>query len=382
MGSPAKSDFLELNMQPNPNPPPIDRYRAIFDQMPDGLFIFDERFLLVDVNRAGAALLGYTVDEMQGLPLEALLQSPEEVTLPEYTLPDLTTLAPFERVVRRKDGGTLPVEVALLWVMPTQAGAPRYLQVCFRDLQPLKESQRQKLELAIERERLRILQTFIGNVSHDLRTPLASIKTSIYLLERTAQTSPERFAHYLNIITDSAERLQRIINSQLDILREQNIPAGQIPDAAPLDVNVLIRQVLKDGYGLLIQKNQGVHVALSSNIPAIVGNAERLQRGIHSVLSNACHFTPVGGKIGVSSHCDATHAFVSITDNSRGFSEQEIDYLLDSLYTEHPMRSDVSSSLELIVARRAVEAHGGQFLVESIPDGGNTFTMMLPLQLG
>lgn len=159
------------------------RYHALFDQRHDAVFILDLAGKHLDANRRAAELLGYSVEEIQQL---TFLDLSAESTQSEDKLARLVageSLPMYERTFRKKDGREIPVEINVELVRNLD-GQPRHIQSVVRDISERKRTQQNELELALEKERTRVLTTFVQDASHEFRTPLSIINTAAYVMAR------------------------------------------------------------------------------------------------------------------------------------------------------------------------------------------------------
>ena len=162
------------------------RYRSLFEQSNDAVFLLDLAGVHLDVNQRAADMLGYTPQEIAGLSLWEIVV-PSEHTQSETVLAGLLSnqhFPPYERLFRKKDGTVVPVEINVELVRDGD-GQPMHIQSIVRDISERKRAEGRSLALAIERERVQLLARFVQNASHELRTPLSLINTSLYLMTKT-----------------------------------------------------------------------------------------------------------------------------------------------------------------------------------------------------
>jgi signal transduction histidine kinase len=222
--------------------------------------------------------------------------------------------------------------------------------------------------------RLKHLETarvqFIGEVSHDLRTPLTAIKGLLVNLIDAAGPD-ERPA--LEIAERETDRLIRLVNQLLDFSRWQG---GQLKlDRQAVDVGTVAR----DAVALCEVRASHRNVTLSAEIPAdlpqVSADADRLRRVILNLLDNAIRFTPGGGQVTLAVRQDSAEIEVSVQDTGRGMSAEEQAQAFEPYYRGE----GGGAGLGLAIAWAIVEAHGGQMGVESDPGRGSRVWFILPL---
>ncbi|MEM6281927.1 MAG: PAS domain-containing sensor histidine kinase, partial [Chloroflexota bacterium] len=282
-----------------------------------------------------------------------------------------------ERMLRRKDGSSVPIEINPSLVRDA-VQQPLYIQTVFRDLTERRRAERQSIELEMERERINLLQEFVTGIAHDLRTPLANVKNSEYLLRRVGQHSPEKFDQYLNVIRDEINKLTRLVDNQVAAVRE-TIPSRPSDEGLPVDVNEIVRMVVATSRNRMGEREVRLNLE-EETMPPIPGDVDRLRMAIRQVVINAIHFTKEEGKIAVTTRAGEHYVQVSIEDDGVGISEKDLPFIFDSLYRADRSRHESSSGLGLTIAHQIVTAHGGTIEVESEPGNGSRFIIHLPVR--
>jgi signal transduction histidine kinase len=211
---------------------------------------------------------------------------------------------------------------------------------------------------------------FIGEISHDLRTPLAAIKGLLINLIDTAGPD-ERLA--LEIAERETDRLIRLVNQLLDFSRWQG---GQLElDRQAVDVGAVARDAVALCEVRASHRNVALSAEIPSDLPQVSADADRLQRVILNLLDNAIRFTPGGGQVTLTVKRDGAEIEVSVQDTGRGMSEGDRACAFEPYYRGE----GGGAGLGLTIARAIVEAHGGQMGVESVPGQGSRVWFTLPL---
>jgi signal transduction histidine kinase len=210
---------------------------------------------------------------------------------------------------------------------------------------------------------------FIGEISHDLRTPLTAIKGLLVNLIDSA--APDERSS-LEIAERETDRLIRLVNQLLDFSRWQD---GRLKlDRHPTDVGAIARDAIALNKGRADHRSIALHVEVSSGLPEVFADPDRLQRVILNLLDNAIRFTPGGGQVTLAVKRMGAGIEVSVQDTGRGMSEEEQTRAFEPYYRGE----GGGSGLGLTIARAIVEAHGGQMGIESSPDQGSRVWFTLP----
>jgi two-component system sensor histidine kinase KdpD len=277
---------------------------------------------------------------------------------------------------------------ALLLV--SAAGAPAFDGTADRLLSAVAA----QLGLAIERARLRqeateaeilrrtdeLRRALLNAVSHDLRTPLASIVASAGSLEQddVAWSEQERreFAH---AIVDEAQRLNRIVGNLLDLSR---IEGGSLrPEKGWYDLASLVEEVLARLRPLTAHHRVMAQVPV--NLPAMLLDYVEIDQVLSNLVENATKYAPPGTEITVSVRCANGEVRVAVEDHGPGIPQTSLAHVFDAFYrvadgTPRP----AGFGLGLAVAKGLVEAHGGRIWAEDRPGNGARFTFTLPVTEG
>ncbi|AGC49080.1 sensor histidine kinase [Myxococcus stipitatus DSM 14675] len=219
---------------------------------------------------------------------------------------------------------------------------------------------------------------FLAGVAHELRNPLSALKLSTALSERSrAQLTPERMERTLALVGRQVERLDRMVGDLLDATR---IEAGKLelrPEVC--DARVLARDVVE----LYRSSDSGHTLQLDvPDVPVPVRvDPDRLEQVLTNLVSNALKYSPSGSRVDVIVRREESRVWLSVRDQGIGLSEDEKRLLyapFQRLGTASSKRAP-GVGLGLTVARRIVEAHGGDIEVESSPGVGSTFSVRLAL---
>ncbi|RWR13200.1 ATP-binding protein [Siminovitchia fortis] len=218
---------------------------------------------------------------------------------------------------------------------------------------------------------------FIANVSHELKTPITSVKGFTETLLDGAMEDEEALHHFLGIIHKESERLHRLINDILHLskieqhmipLEMENVNVAEVVDRV---ADTVRKDIEKKGLELLLPAEREIWVE---------GQKDRIQQIILNLVSNAVSYTPAGGKITVSITDRGDRIAISVKDTGIGIAKKDLPRLFERFYRVDKGRSRNSggTGLGLAIVKHLVESHNGKIEVESEEGSGTEFTVILP----
>lgn len=220
---------------------------------------------------------------------------------------------------------------------------------------------------------------FFSNMSHELRTPLASIKEGISLLkDGIGQTSPDKHAKLLNILTLETNRLIGHVNSFLDLSKME---AGMMTyHFEQRNLNPLIRKAMMEMVPLVEAKRIKFETTLTEELPMIRMDDERILQALRNLIGNAVKFTPEGGRVRISARPGAQGLEVSVVDTGPGIPKEDIPTIFEKFHQASVRHSDRTkgTGLGLAIVKHIITAHRGRVWVESETGKGSTFSFALP----
>ncbi|MDT8304538.1 MAG: ATP-binding protein [Anaerolineae bacterium] len=219
----------------------------------------------------------------------------------------------------------------------------------------------------------------IGDVTHELRTPLASMRTVLEgLIDGVLPADPAT----LHQVEHELVRLQRLVQDLEALSRAE---AGQLLlERRPVDPGALITDVAARLRPQYEDKGVALAVALPRQLPAISADKWRVTQVMTNLLGNALQYTPEGGQVTVTASRDGDQLVVQVADTGIGIAVEDIDHIFERFYRVDKSRSRAGggSGIGLTIARHLVEAHGGEIWVESAGLGkGTSFTFTMPVEI-
>jgi two-component system phosphate regulon sensor histidine kinase PhoR len=337
-----------------------DQREVILSRMSDGVALIDGDDRVVRANASLAEQLDLVLPPEPGTPLRVVARSPELTA----------TLA-----AARREGRTVEAEVRL-WaprerllratVTPLAGPPPGGAVLVLRDLSEGERAQR-------------IRQEFVANVSHELKTPLTSLRGYAETLLEGGLDDREHREGFVRVIRDQAERLQDLVEDLLS-LAELERPDARL-HREPLDLRELVAGLLP-GFEERAHR-AGLTLTLAPGGPAQVdADRRRIEQVIANLLDNALKYTERGG-VTVSVGGDAAHAWGEIRDTGPGIPHADQARVFERFYRVDKARSrdKGGTGLGLSIVKHILALHDGSITVSSAPGAGSTFRFEIPRTL-
>lgn len=234
----------------------------------------------------------------------------------------------------------------------------------------------EKAHLVSETERLR--SALLSSVSHDLRTPLASIiGSTTSLLEYGHTFSAENQRELLETVLGEAERLNRYIQNLLDMTR---LGHGNLKLQRDwVDLNDIVSAAVERLHSALTGLE--LHVDIAADAALLYVHGALIEQGLVNVLDNAARFSPPGGRIDIEARVQGEYVFIDVSDRGPGIPEQDWERIFDMFYSaSQGDRRGQGTGLGLAICRGLIEAHGGKVFALAGPVGvGTRIRIALPL---
>ena len=212
-------------------------------------------------------------------------------------------------------------------------------------------------------------------VSHDLRSPLATISMAASLLDDISRPEEER-CRMVRMVKRATERMERLVRDMLEVSRLESGRTLPI-DARCVDVGPALREACEAQGPVAAAAGLAVQCDLPEALPAVEADCDRVQQVVCNLVGNAMKFTPAGGAITVVARGRAEEIEVSVSDTGTGMSEAELERIFEP-YWQAQRTASLGAGLGLKIAKGIVEAHGGRIWAESTLGKGTTFFFTLP----
>jgi two-component system, OmpR family, phosphate regulon sensor histidine kinase PhoR len=334
---------------------------AVLSSMVEGVLAFDISEHLVNLNQAAAKMLAINREQVRGRYVQEAIRN---IQLQNLVSKILESEEPQED------------EMAI------QGNGGRVLQMHGTILRNDKGESLGALVVLNDITRLRHLESirrdFVANVSHELKTPITSIKGFVETLQDEAPKDPKDVERFLAIISKQADRLNSIIEDLLTLSKIEESEKAEI-----LLEEHKLRAVLQSAISICDAKAKAKKAAISLSCDEDLSakiNAELLEQAIINLLDNAIKYSNKDSEIKISALKLKSEITISIQDWGVGIEKRHLPRLFERFYTVDKARSKElgGTGLGLAIVKHIVLAHHGNISVESVPDKGSTFTIHLP----
>lgn len=321
----------------------------------------DEHVLFA--NASAGRVLGFDAPRASGLTLLEAVRSHELRDAVQRVFRTRRTSS-AELSLRGKSQRTLDVLAT-----PLPGDPPPGVVLVMRDVTELK-----RLE--------NVRQQFIANVSHELKTPLSSIKAYAETLLGGARHDAEHCERFLERIDEQAGRLHQLIQDMLSLAR---IESGQAAmEMANISVERIVQRCLADYEALAAAREVTLENGATDAALFVRGDEEALRQVLNNLVDNAVKYTPSGGSVSIAARRDGAMAVIDVTDTGAGIPAEHHARLFERFYRVDKARSRElgGTGLGLSIVKHLCQAMGGTVAVQSEINRGSTFTVRLPIASG
>lgn len=338
---------------------------AILSAMNDALIVLDHENKVLRINRAAEDLFNISAEDAKGMPL---LQAVRNTSIADFALKDANHGE--EQTIEFRPGLTVGIRDLLVRSSSIENGSGKLL--VFNDITRLK-----RLE--------RIRKDFVANVSHELKTPVTSIKGFIETLKDGAIDDPEAARRFLDIMDQQSSRLGAIIDDLLTISRlEQN------GDVSISKEDTLLQELLSSVENLCTEEARKKKTVLEFACPPGLTahiNPGLLEQALANLVFNAIKYSPEKAKVSVALNLEnrpengEKGLVCVVTDNGPGIAEKHRSRIFERFYRVDNGRSreQGGTGLGLSIVRHIALAHGGTVSLKSAEGSGSAFTIRVPL---
>ena len=349
------------------------RFRELVDLLPQIVFEIDDKDNLTFLNQTGMTSTGYGEDDLRRGLSAFQMFAPQEHDRAREKMRNLLAgekVSSDEYTVVRKDRSTFPAIVYAAPVVVENRTVGVRGVVC--DIIERQGIQKERLGLQAAKT------NFITSATHELKTPLVSIKgyTDLVLSGSLGEV-PAWLRNSLEPISRNAERMLRLISDLMDL---QRLDTAMLKLAMEnLDLAEVVRESIEDILLVVKGKKQQLESEVPNAVLKVYGDKVRLGQVMLNLLSNSTKFTPEGGKITVAVSQEADRFRVSVSDTGIGIEEDYLPQLFEPFFKIPKTIHVEGTGLGLSVAKRLVKMHGGEISAESEGEGkGATFTFTIP----
>jgi NtrC-family two-component system sensor histidine kinase KinB len=252
---------------------------------------------------------------------------------------------------------------------------PEAIPILDRDIQPTGVVLVLQ-DVTQERKQEELKRGVISTVSHQLRSPLTSIRMAIHLLleEKIGSLTPKQ-TELLVAAREDSDRLHGILNNLLDISR---IESGKVQmNFRKVSPHSMVFEALEPFQMDFKDRNVMLGTELQDDLPEVWADTARMNHVFANLLSNALRYTPPGGKVTVLGKADEERVYLSVSDTGRGIPSEYLARIFEQFFRVPDQGAETGAGLGLAIVKEIVEAHGGTVKVESRLGEGSTFTFTL-----
>ncbi len=242
---------------------------------------------------------------------------------------------------------------------------PQELLARVKSLLTLREEQERKSH----DERLTALDQMVEGVAHEIRNPVTAIGGFAHrLYERLPEGSQEK--HYAEVILNESKRLEQMVKQIVEAT------VISIPSLRKREINEVVHEALAACKEKLIEGKVTTTLSLADDLPPLIMDAGNLRRVIAHLISNAISAMPEGGNLAITTSKRNHYGQIQVTDTGIGIPPKILPHIFDPFFTT----KITGPGLGLAMVHKIIKQHGGQISVESVPNRGTTFTIVLPLK--
>jgi two-component system phosphate regulon sensor histidine kinase PhoR len=343
----------------------LDRLRGerdlrdrVLQGMREGVLLLDGDGRIALVNAALREMLMLSADTLGKSPIEVMRHADLKRLL------DAAAGAPEAESAEIEIGDLRPRRLLVHAVaMPDEPGGVLAVFVDVTELRRLEGLRRE----------------FVANASHELRTPVASVRSAAETLRRAMAAGPEAAADFIEIIERNSDRLHRLIEDLLDLSRIESRELKLDPEP------IALADAVEHMVGLFRERARGrklqLSTAVSRELPPARADRRALEQVLSNLIDNAVKYCDEGGTIVVRAELEDERLRVSVADSGPGIDERHLPRLFERFYRVDPGRSRElgGTGLGLAIVKHLAEALGGSVEVRSKRGEGSSFSITLPL---
>jgi len=334
--------------------------QAVLSSMDEGVLAIDQQERIIHMNRVAGEILGIDHRGTKGMLFQ---QAIRHASLQDFVRAAIGAQKKLSRDLVLR-GETEKQILATGRVLENADGQAIGALVVLRDITQLRHLETVRAD-------------FVANVSHELKTPITSIKGFVETLLSSDWNHEPEALRFLEIIRQQADRLDAIIDDLLTLSRleqqEGQIPGEPCPLAAILSNAAALCQIQASEKNMAIQIDCPDGLALSANAPL-------LEQAFVNLLMNAIKYSDPGKTVRISASEQGEQILIEVEDEGFGIGKEHLDRLFERFYRVDATRSRKlgGTGLGLSIVKHIVQVHGGAISVESRPGSGSTFAITLP----
>ncbi|MFP6806691.1 MAG: ATP-binding protein [Pseudomonadales bacterium] len=340
-----------------------NRLAMIFSGMVEGVIVVDPQQKIIQINQAAARVLDLSLASSLGKPIWEQVRVAEINTALEQTLDSLEVVT--AQIRRPLKAGDRVIDISAAALRDEQ-GDPVGAVIVLHDISELD-----RLE--------RIRRDFVGNASHELKTPITVIRGLAETILDDEDMDPEVRRRFTEKISTQSHRLSQLVTDLMTLSRLESDTTEK--DFQHIDLEAVVKHSIVAVKDHCQEKELSLTLLIEAGV-SIVGDLQTITQLIDNLIDNAIKYTPAGGEVGVKLYTEQGVAILRISDSGIGISPQHQQRIFERFYRVDKARSrDLGGTgLGLSIVKNIAEQHGGSVQLESQLGAGSVFTVSLPLQ--
>ncbi|MDI5950046.1 PAS domain S-box protein [Flavobacterium yafengii] len=328
---------------------------------------------IIDVNSAAAQFYGYSLEEFKLMTLSDISTFPSEQILEEMKKFTITGPSYFQFIHKLASGKTCDIE---MYTSPLSISGQALLISTINDISKRKLEEERLVQLNNKLKEVNVLKSqFISTVSHEFRTPLAGILSSVQLLQIYNDTwDKEKKEKLFKQIFDAVQHTTALLDDVSLIDEEQTSKSFFRP--TNIQLLPLINEIIEENI-CVSETNQKVILKSNLDIKNYYMDSIMIRHIFNNIISNAIKYSSKNITIDLNEIDNKKIEFI-IKDRGIGIPDDEIKYLLDPFYRASNRGAVQGTGFGLSIVKRFVDLHKGQMLIESVVDKGTAVTITLP----
>jgi len=331
---------------------------TVLSNMTDGVIVTDREGNISLANRSAEKLFKFQADTIIA---KSIIEATHDHEIDNLAKRCLITRAQFNSQIELTPTGKYLRVIAIPITGEVLSGC----LLLFQDLTELRNLQTMRQEL-------------VGNISHDLRTPLAGIKIMVETLQDGAIDDKKAANDFLTRIENEVDRLTQMVSELTELSR---IEAGTAElKRETINLNELVNEAIAQLNPLANKQNIALKTALANNLPLVNVDRDRISQTITNLIHNGIKFNRKGGSVTITTTSDDKAVTVKVIDNGIGIPKANLPHVFERFYKADKSRTNRGSGIGLAIAKHTIEAHGGAIGVQSEEGKGSTFTFTIPIK--
>ena len=336
-----------------------DTVSAVLETMADGVMVVGTQGRIQLVNPAAVLLLGLRQEDVGTREYGEVIRDPDLREL--VTRCQRSGIRQSAEVDLIQAGHFVPVNII---ATPLPGSAPPEVLLTLHDLRMLRQLESTRRE-------------FVSNVSHELKSPLASVRLMTETLEDGAVTDEPIARDFLGRIRREVDRMNALVDDLLELAR---IESGREPEPhVPMQLAPVMEEAIGRFRVAAAQKDVRLEHVEPPHLPTVLANEGRIGQVLVNLLENALKWTEAGGRIRLSVEEEAKAVRVLVQDTGVGIASEDLPHVFERFYKVDRARRDGGTGLGLAIVKHIVQLYGGEVSADSRLGEGSTFTFTVPL---